>query len=633
MRHFDMLDAGGGGREFEVRLLGPIRVLHRGRALGLGGVQARSVLAALLLNPGQVVPRGVIARNAWRGQPPQTAGDLVTHYVSRLRQALAPVSAHLHLESVRPGFRLRIDAGLIDAHRFTALLRHARQDRDVHEDELAATHLEQALALWRRHTFALEDLEADWLRQQAAALQDRRFDALERLASLHRASGRPARAVELLRDEAPRCPERDSLVASLVSALTATGQGAMAVEVADQAIDALDRAGLPVGPQLRAARRHAQRPVRVSGAQGVPRQLPPDTGALTGRERELDELLRLARTARDGGTAVTFVIDGMAGIGKTAFAVHAGHRMAGWFPDGQLFVDLHGFTQGLKPSNPTQVLADVLRTLGVPPQRIPRHQAARTALYRDHLADKRMIVILDNAGSEEQVRPLLPGRPGCLVLITSRRRLKALDEARVLSLDLLPASDAATLLRTGAGPGRIAADDPLSEEIAQLCGYLPLALRIAAALLRHRPSWHLVHLAGKLRGTHRTLAGFHDGDRDLSAAFDLSYAALLPDQQRLFRRLGLIPGPDTDLYAAAALLDTDPDTADTLLQNLVDHNLLLETVPGRYRMHDLMHAHARALAAAEPDRDAALDRVSRYYAHTVQTARRLEQNADFHRRF
>ena len=619
---YDVDEAG----DFEVRLLGPIQALHRGRALDVGGLQARSVLAVLLLHPNQVVPRGVIVHDAWRGQPPETARDLVTHYVSRLRRALAPVGARLRLEAVRPGFRALINRELIDAHRFTALLRQAEQDRTAGEDGLAAAHLERALALWRGHTLAMEDLEADWLRQQAVVLQDRRLDALEQLASLHQAAGGHGRVVHLLRGEAPRRPDRDDLVAALVTSLAATGQGAEAVSVADRAIDALDQVGLPVGPHLRAARRHAQRPAAAL-VPAPPRQLPPDINAPVGRGRELAELMHLADTASGDGAATALVvtaIDGMAGIGKTALAIHAGHKLAEKFPGGQLFLDLHGFTQGLSPRPATDVLADLLRTLGVPTQQLPDDLDARAALYRDRLAGRRVLVVLDNAKSEEQVRPLLPGDPGCLVLVTSRTRLKGLDEARVLSLDLLSASDAAALLRAVAGPGRVPAGDPRLDEIAHLCGRLPLALRIAAALLRHRPSWSLAHLAERLRDARPALAGFHDGDRDLTAVFDLSYAALPAHQQALFRRLGLHPGADIDAYAAAALLDTSPQAADALLQHLVDHNLLAESPAGRYRMHDLIRAHARTLTGAdpEPDREAALTRLLEFYQHTAAHASR-----------
>lgn len=614
-------DDGGESAQFEIRLLGPVGASHRGRPLELGGVQARSVLAVLMLHPGQVVPRSVIARNAWRGDPPDTAHGLITDYVSRLRAALAPAAAHVSLDAVRPGFRATIEPGMIDAHRFSALLHQADQERAAHEDELAVAHLQHALALWHGRTLALEDVEADWLRAQAEALQDKRLDALEQLAGAYQRAGEPDRAVELLRHEAPRHPHRDTLVALLVRALTATGQGALAVETADRAIDALDQAGLPVGRQVQEARREAQRPKPGQGTPSPLRQLPPDTGAFTGRERELAELLDLAGTGPGDGTRTTVIcaVDGMAGIGKTALVIHAAHRLADRYPDGQLFIDLHGFTEGLAPRSAADVLADTLRTLGVHPQLIPQDLDARAALYRDRLAGKRLLVVLDNARGEQQIRPLLPGHSDSLVLVTSRVRLKGLDDAHVLSLDVLSSADAAALLRRVAGPGRIPGGDPVLAHVAALCGHLPLALRIAGALIRNRPSWTLQRLAEQLDDQRTRLAALNDRDRDLAAIFALSYAALDDDRQSLYRRLGLHPGPDIDSYATAALLAATPAGADHLLQDLVDQNLLSEHAFGRYRMHDLVRAHARALCAAvdpEGERGEASTRLFEYYEHT-----------------
>jgi tetratricopeptide (TPR) repeat protein len=319
---------------------------------------------------------------------------------------------------------------------------------------------------------------------------------------------------------------------------------------------------------------------------------------------------------------VISAIDGMAGIGKTALAVHAAHRVSSRFPDGQLFVDLHGYTKGHPPREPGDALGMLLRALRVPAQRIPEDTQERAALYRQCLSGTRTLILLDNAADEAQVRPLLPAAPGCLVLVTSRRRLKGLDDARSVPLDLLTPRDAVALLHAVAGPGRIPADDPLLDEIAHLCGRLPLALRIAGALLRHRPAWSPEHLAALLRDEHRRVSALSDGERDLATVFDLSYLGLSGRHRLLLRRLGLVPGPDADAYAAAALLDADPDTATGLLEDLADHNLLIAHAPGRYRLHDLIRAHARSLAATDPasDRDAALDRLLRYYAHTAHGA-------------
>ena len=267
---------------------------------------------------------------------------------------------------------------------------------------------------------------------------------------------------------------------------------------------------------------------RPGPARPVPR-LPATTSAFTGRERELAELLDLAGTTRSGaapGTVVISAIDGMAGIGKTALAVHAGHALADRFPDGQLFLDLHGYTQGMTPREPADALAAILQAYGVQAQQIPADPDARAAAYRDRLAGTRTLIVLDNAANTAQVRPLLPGAPGCLVLITSRRRLTSLDDAHVLSLDLLPMTDAVTLLRTTAGQHRIGIDDPLLPVIAGWCGRLPLALRIAGALLR-QPSWTIERLAGRLRDQQTRLAALNDDDeRSLTAVFTLSYSAL-----------------------------------------------------------------------------------------------------------
>ena len=358
---------------------------------------------------------------------------------------------------------------------------------------------------------------------------------------------------------------------------------------------------------------------------GAHRQLPADPATFTGREWELAELMAAVDTSGEVGprTVVISAIDGMGGVGKSALAVHVAHRLRDRFPDGQLFIDLHGYTQGMAPLDPADALATLLKSLDVPPGQIPAELDARAAAYRERLAGTRTLILLDNAATEAQIRPLIPGDAGCLVLITSRKRLKALDDAHTVALDVLPPPDAVALLRTLVEPTRAPAQDPQWQKIAALCGYLPLALRIAAALIRHRPAWTLGHLADKLRAAPLDLGPFTDGERDLSAVFDLSYQALADDQGDLLRRLGLSPGPDTDAYATAALLDADPARAERLLQDLVDHHLLTEPTQGRYRMHDLIRTYARSRAVAvdpEPERDRALGRLLHYYAHTAQTA-------------
>ncbi|NUR62515.1 MAG: tetratricopeptide repeat protein, partial [Catenulispora sp.] len=365
----------------------------------------------------------------------------------------------------------------------------------------------------------------------------------------------------------------------------------------------------------------------------VPRQLPADTALFTGRELEIGHLLGLAgRTAGKAapGAVTISTIDGMGGVGKTALAVHAGHRLAEHFPDGQLLLDLHGFARDAAPQEPGDALAGLLGALGVPPGQIPAQLEARAALYRERLAGTRTLVVLDNAVDEAQVRPLLPASAGCLVLVTSRRRLKALDDAVPLSLDMLAEEEAVELLRQAARvPDDPAdADDARWRRVAELCGRLPVALVIAGALLRTGgKAWNLQRLIDRLtpRRPGAELAGYTDDIRSLSAVFDLSYQSLPGNERVLYRRLGLLPGSEIDAYAAAALLGTDPDAADLLVQRLADQSLLIGASPGRYRVHDLIRDHASTVAATvdpEVERENARDRLLRYYAHTAQRASR-----------
>jgi tetratricopeptide (TPR) repeat protein/transcriptional regulator with XRE-family HTH domain len=356
------------------------------------------------------------------------------------------------------------------------------------------------------------------------------------------------------------------------------------------------------------------------------RTLPRDTVSFTGRGRELAQLLEaLAPNAANGVALGIHAIDGMAGIGNTTFAVHAAHRLAGSFPDGQFFLPLHAHTPGQRPVDPADALASLLLTAGLALQQIPPGTETRAARWRDHVAGKKILLLLDDAAGHEQVRPLLPGTAGSLVLITSRRRLAALDDAAVISLDTLPPGEAAALLaRLAARPG-LRAGDAAVGDITRLCGYLPLAIGMLASQLRHHPAWTASQLATDLAEARDRLELMQAEDLSVGAAFDLSYADLTDGQQRLFRRLGLIPGPDSDAYAAAvALGGTSLATARRGLDELYDHHLLAEPAPGRYQLHDLLREHARALAAGDDpaESDAAVGRLLDYYLHTALAAGR-----------
>ena len=365
--------------------------------------------------------------------------------------------------------------------------------------------------------------------------------------------------------------------------------------------------------------------VPSAGVAAATRTLPRDIASFTGREPEFRHLIRTIMTASGpGGVMGICAIGGMAGIGKTAFAVHAAHKLAPQFPDGQIFMPLHGHTPGQQPVSPADALASLLQAAGVAAQQIPAGLEPRAWLWRDHLADKRLLLVLDDAAGHDQVRPLLPGTAGSLVLVTSRRHLTALEDVQVISLDTLPPDDAARLLvRLAARPGLDPGDNAV-REISRVCGYLPLAVGMLARQLHHHPAWSAAGLAADLRAARHRLELMRAENLSVAAAFDLSYQDLTSAQQRLFRRLGLHPGTEIDAYAVAALDDSDLDATRRHLDGLYDHYLLAEPARGRYRMHDLIGEHARVLAAADPtaDRDAALDRLLGYYLHTARSASR-----------
>jgi tetratricopeptide (TPR) repeat protein len=362
-------------------------------------------------------------------------------------------------------------------------------------------------------------------------------------------------------------------------------------------------------------------PAAAAATRGLPR----DIAAFTGRQAELARLMgTLAAVAAGGGVVGICAIDGMAGIGKTTFAVHAAHRLAGTFPDGQFFLPLHAHSPGQRPVGPADALGSLLLTAGLAPEQIPPGLEARAARWRGQVAGKKILLLLDDATGHEQVRPLLPGTAGSLVLVTSRRRLTALDDTAVITLDPLPPAQAAALLARLAARAGIGATDPAVGDLARLGGYLPLAIGMLASQLRHHPTWTAADLATGLAGARDRLAVMRAENLSVAAAFGLSHADLAPGPQRLFRRLGLVPGPSIDAYAAAALDGTTLDAARRHLGELYDQHLAAEPAPGRYQLHDLLREHARVLAAADSpaESDAAAGRLLDYYLHTALAAAR-----------
>lgn len=599
-------------------VLGPLLVADTaGRQVHLAG-RERAVLAALALQANQVVPADQLVDLVLDGAPSSGGASTVRSYVRRLRAKLGPLLAE-RIVTHPPGYLCRVDAQEVDALRFEALCQDAgRAVRELRWAEASAS-AGCAVALWRGAP--LLDVPSQTLHDEfVPRLEHLRAQVLEDHAAAELALGHHEQLVQPLRELVAKHPLRERFHAQLMLALLRAGRQAEALAVYRRARRVLiEELGIEPGAELQ--RMHEQvlaggisapgaAPPADRASEPAPvatalRQLPAAPGHFVGRLAELRLLTGLLEAPQHlegiSGTVVICAVDGMAGIGKTALAVHAAHRLADRFPDAQLFIDLHGYTQGYEPRSAGAALEAFLHALGVPAGQVPDDVEERAALYRQRLAGTRSLILLDNAADEAQVRPLLPGAPGCIVLVTSRRRLKGLDDARSLSLGLLPPSDAIALLSAVAGPERVPADDPLPGEVAQLCGRLPLALRIAATLLRHRPAWSLEHVAGLLRDQRHRVQALCDGERDLGAAFDLSYTGLDARHRRLCRCLGLVPGPYADAYAAAALLNLDPDSATELLEDLVDHNLLIAHDRGRYCLHDLIRAHARTLADTDPE--------------------------------
>jgi transcriptional regulator with XRE-family HTH domain/tetratricopeptide (TPR) repeat protein len=362
-----------------------------------------------------------------------------------------------------------------------------------------------------------------------------------------------------------------------------------------------------------------------AGIAAATRTLPRDVSSFTGRVAELTQLIGASpRPTNTSDTVIIYAVGGMAGVGKTALAVHAAHQLSPGFPDGQIFLPLHGHTPGQSPIEPDQALASLLQSAGVAVEHIPQGLETRVRLWRDYLAGRRFLIVLDDAVGHDQVRPLLPGTAGSLVLITSRRHLTALEDAQAISLDVLPPAEASELMAKLARRADIDANDPAVAELTSSCGYLPLAIGMLAGQLHHHPSWTVSGLAASVAAAQDRLGLMHAENISVAAAFDLSYHDLASGPQRLFRRLGLHPGTGFDSYAAAALDDSHIDVTERHLGDLYDHYLVDEPSSGRYLIHDLLGEHARALSAADPltDRREAVERLLGYYLHTATDAGR-----------
>jgi DNA-binding SARP family transcriptional activator/tetratricopeptide (TPR) repeat protein len=609
----------------DFRVLGPLEVSVAGQPVVVSTAPKRQLaLAALLARAGQPVSVDTLIEAVWGQRPPASARRNLQQYIHGLRRILGDdrIATRGDSYALDPGANL-------DAIDFRRLAADGAAALNAGDAATAQAGLRAALDLWRGPAFA-EFLDCELVAEEAARLELLRLETFERWVEVQLVTGATPGLVAELTELCRLHPYRENLRALLMRALYHTGRRVEALAVFRETRALLvDEVGVEPGMPLQrlheAMLRGGEALASPPGPEGVvpasdavaprlrPRQLPAPPHRFTGRIAEQAALDQ----SHDLSTVVISAIDGMAGIGKTALAVHAAHQLADRYPDGQLFIDLHGYTEGMQPIEPVEALDHLLRALGIPGPQIPAGLDQRAALYRTRMAGQRVLVVLDNAATENQVAPLLPGTPGCLVLVTSRRRLTGLDPTYTLSLDTLPTPDAVTLFVQTAGEDRLAGMPPeLLAELVELCGRLPLAIRIAAARLRSHPTWHLHHLVERLRDRRHRLAELEAGQRSVTAALDLSYQHLNADQQRAYRLLGSHPGPEFDAYASAALLDSTLPHAIQLLDQLLEAHLVHEPTPGRYGFHDLTRAHAgtRAIDVA------ALARLLDYYRHTASLA-------------
>ena len=639
-----------------------------GDPVAVPGARQRALLASLLLSANAPVSCDALAEAVWDGLPPPGAPTTLRSHVRRLRVALGP-EAGARIRARDPGYLISVQEPELDVLGFEAACRDAAAARRATRWPEASTAATRALGLWRGTP--LLDVPSQALRDQfVPALEQLRLQALEDHAEADLRLGRHEALIPQLRDLAARHPMRERFHGQLMEALAQAGRQAEALDAYRHARQMLiAELGIEPGLQLRLLHQQIlagnsataappadrdnppQPPAPVTSPAGsspagsspawAPRQLPGLAAHFTGREAELARLTQiLDQTGGQApGTVVISAIGGTAGVGKTALAVHWGHHVADRFPDGQLYVNLRGY-DAARPLAAAGALAVLLRSLGVAGPDIPADQDERAAKYRSLVARRRMLVVLDNAGSVEQVRLLLPGTPACVTVITSRDSLAGLvarDGAVRLDLDLLPAADAVRLLRVLIGP-RAEADPSATEALAAQCSRLPLALRVAAELAAARPAIPLADLAGELADQQRRL-DLLDAGGDSHAAvrtvFSWSYRHLEPPAARMFRLLGLHPGADLDCYAAAALTGATETQAERVLGALTRAHLTQLAGPGRYSMHDLLRVYARELAAGrgvQHEQRAALTRLFDHYLHTAAVAMDTLFPGERHRR-
>jgi DNA-binding SARP family transcriptional activator len=626
----------------EFRILGNLQVMADGHEVHISGLRSQRILAMLLLNANQVVTVGRLGEAAWGADPPETMPQQVRNRISVLRRLLTRPGAVI--ETHEAGYRIRVGPDQLDLFVFDRLVERARA---VASPRLGARMLRDALACWRGP--ALDGL-GELLESQSAILEEKRLNALSRRLDLEIAAGDHAAALPDLRRLNIEYPLHEGFAARLMVALCQQGRQGEALDTYRRLRSQLvAELGVEPGTEVRELNEAAIRGELAAPAAAVatgdparvptPRELPRDVADFTGRADELARFSPVLTAASHSGVVGILAVHGTGGIGKSTLAIHAAHKLTHLYPDGQLYVDLQGATEGLRPLPPLEVLGRFLRVLGVDTGEVSLDLSEAAARFRSATAARRLLVVLDNARDAAQVAPLIPGSATCAVLVTSRRMLASLTGAHHLHLDVLSDVEARTYLARIGGAQRIAAEPDAAAEIMHWCGNLPLALRIAGARIAARPGLPLRSVADRLADARRRLDALEFADMGVRSSFDVSLQELRDSGDRANRAaadalvmLSLFDGPGIEVRAVARVLDQPEPRTERALDQLVDVSLLESAAPGRYRLHDLLRLYAREQAmttVSAEHRAAALNRVLAMYIATAWNASSLVRPGDF----
>ncbi|MFB8241867.1 BTAD domain-containing putative transcriptional regulator [Kitasatospora purpeofusca] len=636
----------------EFHLLGSVELSVNGELSAIRTDKGRRLLAALALDVGKPLSHELLAGRLWDEDPPPSAVASIYSHVSRIRRQLRMAAATESpgsprdiptIESRSHTYALRADTHLIDWHRFVDLSKNARRLADNGDDIQARTVLGRAEEIWRGEPLA--GLPGGWAQSTRATMADQRLATTLLRIEIDLRLGRFGEVVPELTALREERPTDERVAAQLLVALHGAGRQAEALAVYPAVVrrlhadlgtgpgEALTRlhermlSGAPLtGPAVRTPTvRTPAGPRPAPGPRGGAAPSPPPGRHMIGRRDDLRRLLGSTGDAvEQGGVVTVSAILGMAGVGKTTLALHAAHLMRTRFPEGYAHLNLGAHTVNRRPLAPQTVATALLRRLGVPATTVPIDSEELFALCAEVLATRRAVVVLDDAATAAQIRPLLPTAPASLVLVTSRRRLAELPGSRAVFLDILPVDDAVALFTSVVGRER-ADDRGRIVEIVDRCGLLPLAIEIAASRFKARPSWTLGHLAQRLSRKTGRLAEIRHDTESVARAFEMTYRSLPTEQQEAFRLLGVHPGPDIGLHAAAALLGRPVDETDHLLEALLHCHLIQEHTPERYQLHDLIREYAHVLTLEEGGSEEAASALRRLLGFTLHAADRADR--------